>query len=445
MNPLTSPLLTDLYQLTMLEAYLREGMEETAVFEFFIRNLPKNRGFLVAAGLESVLSYLEGLLFTDEEIAWLASTGRFSQRLLDYLRSLHFTGDAYAMPEGTIFFENEPLIRVEAPIPLAQLVETRIINFLHFETSIASKAARCVLAAGGKIILVDFGLRRAHGAEAGILAARASCIAGFAGSATVIAGCLYGIPLFGTMAHSYIEAHGKEEDAFIAYGRANPGNVTLLIDTYDTLRGAHRAADAAMALRKEGIATRAVRIDSGDILGLSKEVRKILDGKGLEEIHIFVSGNIDEHAIRDLLSRGAPIDGFGVGTKLDTSEDAPYLECAYKLMDYAGKPRMKKSHGKATMPGRKQVFRRFEKGVMTGDTLTLENDPQEGIPLIGKVMEKGVRLSPPLGWQEIAQYTKEQYKTLPESLKNLSTDPACPIRISHLLLRLQEETAAAIS
>ncbi len=445
MNPLTSPLLTDLYQLTMLEAYLREGMEEKAVFEFYIRNLPKNRGFLVAAGLESVLSYLEGLAFTDEEIAWLASTDRFSKRLLDYLRSLRFMGDVYAMPEGTIFFENEPLIRVEAPIALAQLVETRIINFLHFETSIASKAARCVIAAGEKVILVDFGLRRAHGAEAGILAARASCIAGFAGSATVIAGCLYGIPLFGTMAHSYIEAHGEEENAFIAYGRANPGNVTLLIDTYDTIRGAHRAADAALALRKEGIATRAVRIDSGDILGLSKEVRKVLDGKGLEDVHIFVSGNIDEYAIRDLLSQGAPIDGFGVGTKLDTSEDAPYLECAYKLMEYAGKPRMKKSRGKATMPGRKQVFRRFDNGVMSGDTLTVENDPQEGVPLIGKVMEKGVRLSPASSLKDIAAYTKEQYKTLPESLKNLSMDPSCPVRISSILLRLQEETAAAIS
>jgi len=246
MNPLTSPLLTDLYQLTMLEAYLREGMEEKAVFEFYIRNLPKNRGFLVAAGLESVLSYLEGLAFTDEEIAWLASTDRFSKRLLDYLRSLRFMGDVYAMPEGTIFFENEPLIRVEAPIALAQLVETRIINFLHFETSIASKAARCVIAAGEKVILVDFGLRRAHGAEAGILAARASCIAGFAGSATVIAGCLLRrFPSLEPWPIRTLKPTGKEENAFIAYGRANPGNVTLLIDTYDTIRGAHRAADAA--------------------------------------------------------------------------------------------------------------------------------------------------------------------------------------------------------
>ena len=337
----------------MLEAYLREGMEETAAFEFYVRDLPAHRGFLIASGLDSLLSFLENLSFSAEEIAHLTGTGRFSRRLLDYLAAFRFTGDLYALPEGTVFFANEPVIRVVAPIPQAQFVETRAINLLHFETLIATKAARCVLAANGKAILVDFGLRRAHGAEAGLLAARATRIAGFVGTSNVLAGARYGIPIFGTMAHSYIEAHEHEKEAFIAYARANPANVTLLIDTYDTLRGASHAADAMKKLAAEGIQTRAIRLDSGDILTLSKEVRSLLDGDGLKDVQLFVSGNIDEQGIRELLARGAPIDGFGVGTKLDTSEDTPYLEYAYKLVEYAGIPRLKISPGKATLPGRR--------------------------------------------------------------------------------------------
>ena len=279
-NPLTSPLLTDLYQFTMLETYLQNGMDKTAVFEFYVRKLPENRGFLIATGLDSVLSFLENFEFSPGEIDYLAQTKRFSPKLLDYLSTCRFYGDVYALPEGTVCFANEPLIRIVAPLPVAQLVETRVMNFLHFETTIASKAARCVLAAGGKG-LVDFGLRRTHGAEAGILAARSTYISGFAGTATVIAEKLYGIPIFGTMAHSYIEAFGSEEEAFVAFGRANPNNVTLLIDTYDTLKGARAAVNAARRLSKEGIRTQAVRLDSGDFLALSKEVRSILDQNGL--------------------------------------------------------------------------------------------------------------------------------------------------------------------
>ena len=247
------------------------------------------------------------------------------------------------MPEGTVFFETEPVVRVTAPIPEAQLLETRLINILHFETMIASKAVRCVLAAEGKSSLVDFGLRRAHGAEAGLLAARASYIAGFTGTSTVLAEAVYGIPIFGTMAHSFVEAYEREEDAFVDFARTNPDNATLLIDTYDTLRGAEKAAEVAKTLAREAIRVRAVRLDSGDLLTLSKDVRRILDEKGFREIRIFVSGNIDEHAIRTLLTHGAPIDGFGVGTKLDTSADAPYMDSAYKLMEYAGRPRCKTS------------------------------------------------------------------------------------------------------
>lgn len=441
----TSPLLTDLYQLTMLEAYLREGLEETAVFEFYVRNLPEKRNFLVSAGLESVLSFLENLAFTGEEIRWLSSTGRFSDRSLDYLRGCSFTGDVYAIPEGTIFFAGEPLIRIAAPLPLAQLVETRIINLLHFETIIASKAARCVLAAGDRAQLVDFGLRRAHGAEAGILAARSSYLAGFAGTATVLAGFLYDIPIFGTMAHSYIEAHGDEEQAFVDYGMANPGNVTLLIDTFDTMRGARRAADAVLALKERGIATRAVRLDSGDIPVLSAAVRKILDDRGLEEVKILVSGDMDEYAIRDLLAVEAPIDAFGVGTKMDTSEDAPYLQCAYKLMEYAGTPRLKKSPAKATMPGRKQVFRRFANGIMNGDTVTLEGDDLPGLPLIAKVMDNGKRLLPAPDLKELRARTREQLGSLPGTLRSLDACGACPVDFAPALLRLREEAENSIA
>jgi nicotinate phosphoribosyltransferase len=440
MNALTSPLLTDLYQLTMLEAYLREGMEEMAVFEFYVRDLPASRGFLIAAGQDSLLSFLENLRFSNDEIAYLAGTARFSRGLLDYLATFRFTGDLYALPEGTAFFANEPMIRIVAPIPQAQFVETRAINLLHFETLIATKAARCVLAAEGRALLVDFGLRRAHGAEAGLLAARATRIAGFAGTSTVLAGARYGIPIFGTMAHSYIEAHESEEEAFIAYARSNPTNVTLLIDTYDTLRGARTAAVAAKRLAAEGIRTRAVRLDSGDISTLSAEVRALLDRESLGDVQIFVSGNIDEQGIRGLLAGGAPIDGFGVGTKLDTSEDAPYLECAYKLVEYAGKPRLKTSLGKATLPGRKQIFRRTNKGVISGDTVTLDRERVDGEPLLRKMMEQGRRLETAPDLLAISRYAGEQLQMLPENLRRLETNPPYDVRISPALLRLREET-----
>lgn len=437
LNPLTSPLLTDLYQFTMMETYLQTDMDKTAVFEFYIRNLPNNRGFLVAAGLDSVLSFLENMHFSSEEIDYLTQTGRFSKKLLTYLSSCRFRGDVYALPEGTVCFANEPLIRVVAPLPVAQLVETRLINLLHFETTIASKAARCVLAAGGKA-LVDFGLRRAHGAEAGILAARSTYICGFSGTATVIAEKLYGIPIFGTMAHSYIEAVGNEEEAFVAFAKANPNNVTFLIDTYDTVRGAKYAVNAARRLLKEGIKVQAVRLDSGDLLALSKEVRSILDQNGFPDIRILASGNVDELMIRKLAAEGAPIDAYGIGTKLDTSEDAPYMECAYKLMEYGGKPKLKKSAGKATLPGRKQVIRCYENGTMVKDIVTVEGDMQEGTPLVEKVMSEGSRLKPSPVLTEIAAYTKGQLQSLPEHLRELSPAPSYPVEIAPPLLRLRQ-------
>lgn len=439
-------LLTDLYQLTMLQAYFDEGLEETAVFEFFVRKLPRNRNFLMSAGLAQVLEHLEALRFTQDDLDWLASTRRFKPAFLDYLGMLRFRGDVHAMPEGTIFFPDEPILRVTAPIAQAQLVETRIINLLQFEVMIAAKAARCVLAAPGKLLL-DFGLRRAHGAEAGLLAARASYLAGFSGTATVQAARDFEVPIFGTMAHSYIQAHVTEESAFERYARSQPENVTLLIDTYDTEAAAGKVAALAPRLAADNIHIRAVRLDSGDRADLAKRVRRILDAAGLGHIRIVCSGNLDEGEIQRLLATGAPIDGFGVGTRLDTSADAPYLDCAYKLVEYAGRARRKRSEGKATWPGRKQVFRRYgTDGRMAGDVVTTEDDVQPGEPLVVPIMRDGLRLETPINLAAARERAARALATLPDALRAL--DPPClaySAEISPSLVQLARETDRGVS
>ncbi len=419
MNLASSVLLTDLYQLTMLQGYYDTRMEQTAVFEFFVRRLRPGRGFLMAAGLEQALDYLEQLHFAPEELEWLASTRRFSPAFLASLEALRFTGDVHAMPEGTVFFPNEPILRVTAPIAQAQLVETRLINLLHLQTLIASKAARTVLMAPGKL-LVDFGLRRAHGAEAGLLAARASHIAGFNGTSTVLAGQQLDIPLFGTMAHSFIQAHDDERQAFENFAHAQPDNVVLLIDTYDTEAAAHKVVALAPGLASAGIRIKGVRIDSGDLAEHARRVRRILDTGGLEQVIIFVSGDLDEYEVRDMLAAGAPIDGFGVGTRVDTSNDQPFLDCAYKLQEYAGRARRKRSEGKATWPGRKQVFRSYDAdGRMLSDVVTLEADPQPGEPLLMAVMREGHRLGPAPALAEVRHRAAANLARLPEPLRRL--------------------------
>jgi nicotinate phosphoribosyltransferase len=435
-----SPLLTDLYQLTMLQAYFEQGMNDTAVFEFFVRRLPQNRGFLMAAGLEQALEFLEQLSFCDEELEWVRKSGRFSPEFPDFLAGLRFTGDVHAMPEGTVFFADEPILRVTAPIPQAQLVESRLINLLHFQTLVASKAARCVLVAPGKL-LVDFGMRRAHGAEASLLAARASYLAGFAGSATVLAAPRFGIPVFGTMAHSFIQAHDSEELAFEHFASAQPENVTLLIDTYDTEAGARKVARLAPRFKERGITVRAVRIDSGDLALHARRVRDILDSADLREVQIFTSGGLDEYALRNLLSHGAPIDGFGIGTSMDTSADAPFLDCAYKLQEYAGRARRKRSEGKATWPGCKQVYRRYDRhGIMTGDVLTLETDAQEGEALIQPVMCAGKRLHPAESLDAIRSRAQVQLARLPGPLRALKDSPLYPVTVADAV----KDMAAAV-
>jgi nicotinate phosphoribosyltransferase len=387
-NPLTSPLLTDLYQLTMLQAYYEQEMTDTAVFELFVRKLPPGRDFLVAAGLAQALELLETMRFGDEELDWIGRSGLFKPDFARRLASWRFTGDVHAMPEGTLFFPDEPVLRVVAPLPEAQLIETRILNLIHFETVVASKAARARLAAPGKR-LIDFGLRRAHGAEAGLLAARAAWIAGFDGTATALAAPLYGIPVFGTMAHSFVQAHASEAAAFAHFARAFPENAVLLVDTYDTVEGVRRAAATPGRLK-------GVRLDSGDLDELSRKARRILDESGHNDAIIFASGNLDEARVAALVAAGAPIDAYGIGTSLTTSADAPYLDAVYKLEEYGGRPRRKRSAAKATWPGRKQVWRSYgEGGRFARDVITAEGDPQRGEPLIVPAMRGGKRLPQP--------------------------------------------------
>lgn len=439
MNPASSVLLTDLYQLTMLQGYDDSGMEEIAVFEFFVRKLRPGRGFLMAAGLEQALEFLQGLHFTAEEMAWLHATGRFSNKFLGKLEGMRFSGDVHAMAEGTVFFPNEPVLRITAPIAQAQLVETRLINLLHYQTLIASKAARMVLMAPGKL-LVDFGLRRAHGAEAGLLAARASYIAGFTGTATVLAGIQFGMPIFGTMAHSFVQAHDDESLAFEHFAHAQPDNVVLLIDTYDTEAAARKVVALAPRLERSGIRIKGVRIDSGNLADHARKVREILDAGGLDHVTIFASGDLDEYELRDMLASGAPVDGFGIGTRMDTSSDMPYLDCAYKLEEYAGKPRRKRSEGKQTWPGRKQVYRNYDAdGRMAWDVVTVEGDAQAGEPLIMPVMRAGQRLAPAARMEDIRFNAATNLKRLPEALRQLREPYEYLVGISVALRQLAKQ------
>jgi len=443
MTPTTSPLTTDLYELNMVQAYLDHGEDKEAVFEFFVRRLPPQRGFMLAAGLDDALAYLETLSFSAAEIDWLRSTGRFRKNLLDYLAAFRFTGDVHAIAEGSVCFPNEPLIRITAPLPQAQLVETRLINILHFQTLIASKAARMVLAAPGKI-LSDFGLRTAHGAEAGLFSARASYIAGFAGAANVLAGERYGVPIVGTMAHSFVQVHDDETKAFEDFARARPDGVILLIDTYDTEEGARKVVALAPRLKADGIAIRGVRIDSGDLIVMARKVRAILDAGGLREVVILASGGINEDVLKDMMTKAAPIDGFGIGVNLAASIDVPAFDCAYKLQEYAGTPKRKLSEGKVTWPGRKQVWREYDaQGRMRGDILTLEGETQPGEALIAPAMRGGKRVAPAPGLAQIRERAARDLARLPQPLAQLEPDTRYPVAISDALETLVEKMDAA--
>lgn len=448
MTDANAGILTDLYQLTMCQAYLVEGMTERAVFELLFRRLPQERSFLLTAGLEDALAYLERLTFTADALAYLASLERFSPAFLDWLASFAFTGDVRAVPEGTPVFAGEPVLEVAGPLPEAQLVETFLLNQVHLQTLVASKAARVVAAAQGRAV-VDFGLRRAHGTDAGLKAARASYLAGAAGTSNVLAGQVYGIPVSGTMAHSYVEAHASELEAFRSFTVLYPDAV-LLVDTYDTLGGVRAVVRLAKELGSD-FRVRAVRLDSGDLASLAHEARRILDGAGLERVEIFASGGLDEHRIADLLEGGAPIAGFGVGTRMDVSADAPHLDCAYKLVAYAGKDRMKLGGAKSTLPGSKQVFRMREEGIAARDVVALADEDLPGEPLLEPVMRGGARL--PAGHVPLEKARRRAgaaLAALPARCLALTpARPPYPVETSPALIalrdRVRREVAAPVS
>jgi nicotinate phosphoribosyltransferase len=440
-----SALLTDLYQLTMAACYFDQDMQGEATFSLFIRQYPAQRNYFVAAGLPEVLQYLETLRFTADDLAYLGSTGLFSGRFLDFLKGLRFTGEVHALPEGSIFFADEPIVEVSAPIIEAQLAETFIINAISLQSMIATKASRSIQAAAGRP-LVDFSLRRTQGRDAGLKVARASYLAGFLGTSNVLAGKLYGIPIFGTMAHSYVTSFPHEIDAFRVFARNFPTIVTLLIDTYNNISGVRHAVTVAQEMEARGQRLDFVRLDSGDMAAISQEVRRILDEHGLDYVRILASGNFDEYKISQVLADGARIDAFAVGTKMGVSADAPYFDIAYKLVRYADQPVMKLSTGKVTLVDKKQVWRWFDnQGAMARDTIALRREAiPGGTPLLQPVMAGG-RITRPLPTlSESRDYFQAQFARLPETHKALQDPTPYPVSLSPGLTELQSRVERQI-
>jgi nicotinate phosphoribosyltransferase len=386
----TSALFTDLYEVTMAQAYHANRMSGVAAFETFYRRLPPTRKYIMAAGLADVLEFLETFRLKQDELEYLQTLGLFSDDFLSRLAELRFSGDVWAVPEGTLVFPGEPIVQVVAPIIEAQLVETFVINQIHFQSVVASKAARIVDAAAGRPV-VDFGARRAHGTDAALKLARASFLAGAVGTSNLLAARRYRIPAFGTMAHSYVQSFDDEAPCFECFCQIFPGT-TLLVDTYDTLQG----VDAVIALAErlgERFDVRGIRLDSGDLGELSRKARARLDAAGLSRLEIFASSDLDEYSIATLIAQRCPINAFGVGTRLAVSKDAPALDMAYKLVEYDGISRGKLSAGKVFYPGRKQVFREVKDGTCVGDMLGQMDEELPGERLLVKVMEGGRRLT----------------------------------------------------
>ena len=422
-------LFTDLYEVTMAQAFVAQGMSGSAVFEAFFRRLPPSRSYVLAAGLQDLLDFLEAFRFEPEELEYLRGLGLFSDPFLERLSTLRFTGDVWAVPEGTAVFPNEPLVQVIAPIVEAQLIETLALNQLHLQSVIASKAARIVEAARGRAV-VDFGSRHAHGTDAALKAARASYLAGAAGTSNLMAARRYGIPAFGTMGHSFVQAFESELAAFAAFAGLYPGT-TLLVDTYDTLRGIDRVSELARQFG-ERFDVRAVRLDSGDLAALSRAARSRLDAAGLDRVQVFVSSDLDEYSIAALVAADSPIEGFGVGTRLALAEDAPSLDMAYKLVSYLGTGRTKLSADKTIYPGRKQIFRRAEQGLFRGDTIGQHDEALPGEPLLVPVMKNGVRLPrSDTSLCEVRRRVREQVGALPSSLRSIESDgTSYPLSVS---------------
>ena len=437
-------LLTDLYQLTMAQGYFREQQLGEATFSMFIRSYPPNRGYFVAAGLSDVLDYLEKFSFDNAALDYLAAQMFFTDDFLHYLSGLKFTGEVWAIPEGRLFFKDEPGIEVTAPVIQAQIAETFIINQVHLQSMIATKASRCVHAAPGRSV-VDFALRRTHGTDAGMKVARASYLAGFAGTSNVMAGRTYGVPIVGTMAHSFVMSFEREIDAFRAYAASFPRGTILLIDTYDTIAGAHNAATVGKEMAEHGDKLIGVRIDSGDLPAQARAVRKILDDAGLQQVKILGSGGLDEYDLADFSAAQAPLDSYGVGTKMGTSADAPWTDMSYKMVEYAGRPVQKLSTEKISWPGKKQVFRRVDdRQRLLGDILGLRSETfADSEPLLEKVMVNGRALQPPTLASSREKFL-EEFHRLDEPVKALRDPATYPIEYSHALRTLQRQVSETI-
>ena len=438
-----SALAVDLYALTMVEAYLQAGKREPATFSVFVRDLPPNRGYLISAGLATVVDYLRKWRFSRQDLEYLAGLDRFARSTLDYLERARFEGDLRAMPEGRAFFRQEPIIEITAPLPIAQLLEAAILNLVQLPVLIASKASRCIEAAQGRPV-VDFALRRTHGIEASLAVARASYLAGFVATSNVLAGHLHAIGTSGTMAHSFVQAHEDELEAFRAYLRAYPDGGTLLVDTYDTRRGIENAILVANELKRVGHQLGAIRLDSGNLLNLSRVARRELDGAGLQAVRVIASGGLDEFEIDRLVTDGAMIDGFGVGTQLGVSVDSPALDIVYKLVSYGGRPALKLSSGKETWIDAKQVWRRTgEDRRYSGDILSLADEAvPDSEPLLEPVMRGGQLVKDLPTLNEARARWGREYALLPPSLRRIRQPETLPVDISH---ELREKQALAVA
>ena len=432
-------LLTDLYELTMAASYFENGMADPSTFSLFIRKYPPDRSYFVAAGLEDFLDYLVDFRISEDDLAYLDDTGLFSRDFLEYLKTVRFTGSVHALGEGEIFFQDEPILEVTAPIIEAQIVETFAINTMNFQSVIATKAARCVQAAAGRR-LVDFSLRRTHGIDAGLKVARSSYIAGFAATSNVLAGKLYDIPISGTMAHSYVSSFGNELDAFRAFARSFPDKTVLLIDTYDTIAGAHKAVVVGHEMAMEGHKLVGVRLDSGDIASLSKQVREILDDAALSEVEIFASSSFDEYKIAQTLEEEAMVDAFGVGTRMGVASDAPYFDMAYKLVSYGKRPIMKLSTGKVNLAGEKQLFRRKDsQGKFSEDIIgTRDETVENASSLLEHVMQDGELVKRHPSLHEIRERFSKNFLALDDKFKALRGAPSYPVQLSDRLKAVQE-------
>ena len=439
-------LLTDFYELTMAQSYFAEGMDGEATFSLYVREYPPQRGYLVAAGIDDALDCLAALSFNDASVDYLRSTGAFADDFLDYLRGFRFAGSVRAMAEGSLFFTDEPVLEVTGPIIAAQLAETIVINQIQYQTLLATKSARCVTAAEGRP-LADFAARRTHGSEAALRMARASFIAGFSATSNVLAARRYGIPPTGTMAHSYITSFADEAAAFRAYARRFPDRSILLLDTYDTVNAAHIAAQVGKEMADDGHRLTGVRLDSGDFDALSRQVRRILDDAGLDYVRIVASGGLDEYELERLAQSAAPIDMFGVGTRVGVSADAPWCDMVYKMVCCDGRPVMKLSAGKASLPGGKQVFRQCDTdGRMAGDVISLEDEILEhGEPLLALAMSDGRRTNPPSPIDDARQRVADGLAALPAQYKKLREPARYPVSLSHGAARLERQTRRAIS